>query len=145
MGLFDDILKGLPENAVLRAKVSEAKEENASLKQENAALKDDLRQAKAEIVKLKDEIQRLTHEDTPDEAEVKILTYLAKTGGSALTGDIMRAVDLHTIVVKKSIGTLRERGLIAPTYLRRTHMVTGYKLTQPGLEYTVDNGLISDT
>ena len=43
MSLFSDILKGLPENAVLRAKVREAEAKSAALQTENAILKDDNR------------------------------------------------------------------------------------------------------
>jgi predicted nuclease with TOPRIM domain len=120
MGLFDDILRGLPENAVLRSKVSEAKEENASLKQENAALKDDLRQAKAEIVKLKDENEALKHKPDLEETEIAILRILADDNndhtaeGIAFQAGARRL--LHHIVKWKGIHSHSEC-----LYRRTTH------------------------
>lgn len=77
MSLFDEIIKVLPENTLLRAKVREAEAENAALQQENAALKDDLRQAKAEAVKLKKEIES-THKPELHEIERGILVVAAE-------------------------------------------------------------------
>jgi fructose-specific phosphotransferase system component IIB len=57
MGLFTDILKGLPENAVLRSKVAKAEERYGALETENAILKDDLRDAKAVIAELKQQVK----------------------------------------------------------------------------------------
>jgi len=152
MGILSDLLKEIPLSGVLKERVALLEQKYGSMETELALKEGDLRRVQsenqklqAEVVKLKEEINRLTHEETPDEAEVKILTYLAKSGGSAQTGDITRSVELHAIVVKKSIGTLREQGLITPTYLRRTQMITGYKLTQTGLEYAIDHGLIANT
>jgi predicted transcriptional regulator len=152
VGALIDLLKGIPLSAVLKERVEALEAKYAALETELSLKEGDLRKTQsqneklqAEVVKLTEEINRLTQRETLDEAEVKILAYLAKSGGSAHHGDITRAVELHTIVVKKSIGTLRQRGLITPTYLRRTQMITGYKLTQSGLEYAIDNRLIADT
>jgi hypothetical protein len=51
MSLFTDILKGLPENAVLRSKVADAEARYAALETENAILKDDLRDARIRVIK----------------------------------------------------------------------------------------------
>jgi hypothetical protein len=53
MGLIDDILKGLPANAVLREQIGQLNALKAAAETENAILKDDLREAKAEITGLK--------------------------------------------------------------------------------------------
>ena len=43
MGLFDDILKGLPVNAVLREKINDVEAKYSAIETENAILKDDNR------------------------------------------------------------------------------------------------------
>ncbi|MGI9066612.1 MAG: hypothetical protein ACR2HX_09440 [Pyrinomonadaceae bacterium] len=76
MGLLTDILKGLPENAVLRDKVAEAEKRYGTLETENAILKDDLRDAKAEITKLKKQVEELAHKvPTLHDLEIKLLQY----------------------------------------------------------------------
>ena len=120
MGLFNDILKGLPGNANLRSKVSEAKEENASLKQENASLKNDLRKAKAEVVKLKDEIDRLSHTDDLHQIAVEILELLAS-----------EALRLPLTEVQYHLGELKDHGYVNTS-----------NLTQKDREYAVKNKLI---
>lgn len=76
MRLFADILKGLPENAVLRHKVADAEKRYAALETENAILKDDIRDAKTEIKKLKKQIEELTHNDLT-EPQLKALKLAA--------------------------------------------------------------------
>lgn len=49
MSLFDDIIKALPENTILRERARLLVEENESLKQEVATLKDDLREKDVKI------------------------------------------------------------------------------------------------
>jgi predicted nuclease with TOPRIM domain len=78
MSLFTDILKGLPENAVLRSKVADAETRYAALETENAILKDDLRDANTEIRKLKKQIEELTHTDNLNEAEITLLQSVSK-------------------------------------------------------------------
>ena len=152
MSLLGDIIKAIPHAAHLQDRVRELEAKNGALETENAILKDTLREEqlkhenlKVEIVKLKDEIGRLTRKDDFDETDIRIVVHLAQAGGSAHTSDIARALDLHPVVLKKSIGALKRYGLITETHLRRTNMITGYKLTQQGLEYAVENGLIAET
>jgi uncharacterized membrane protein len=152
MSLLSDIIKAIPHAAHLQDKVRELEAKNGALETENAILKDksreeQLKQEKleAEIVKLVGEIDGLKRKDDLDETDVRIVAYMARAGGSAHTSDIARALDLHPVVLKKSIGALKSYGLINETHLRRTTMITGYKLTQRGLEYAVENGLIAES
>src|SRR5215213_9187904 len=78
MGLIDDILKGLPANAVLREQITQLNAQKAAAETENAILKDDLRQAKAEIAKLKKQIEEFPHKDNLDEVEIKLLLEISK-------------------------------------------------------------------
>lgn len=73
MGLIDDILKGLPANAVLREQITQLNTQKAAAETENAILKDDLRQAKAEITQLKKQLEESTHKDDLNEAELTLL------------------------------------------------------------------------
>lgn len=77
MGLFTDILKGLPENAVLREKVAEAEKRYAALETENAILRDDLRDAKLIVKELNEQLKELTHKDDLDATEVRLLLAIA--------------------------------------------------------------------
>lgn len=139
--MFEDILKGLPENAVLRSKVSEAKEENAALKQENAALKDDLRQAKAEIVKLKEQIQTLTHKEASlHENEVKILSVVAENEHGADAADLAQHLRLSQARVDYHL-----QEMVTNDYLHvqpRLRDFPLYTLTQKGRKYLIDNNLL---
>ncbi|HEV7889012.1 MAG TPA: helix-turn-helix domain-containing protein [Pyrinomonadaceae bacterium] len=141
MGLFDDILKGLPENAVLRSKVSEAKEENASLKQENASLKDDLRQAKAEIVHLKEQIQTLTHkEDSLHENAVRILSVVAEESHGVYAADLAQQLGLPQARVEYHLQEMVTNDYLhAHSQLRNFPL---YTLAQKGRKYLVDNDLL---
>jgi regulator of replication initiation timing len=142
MGLFDDILKGLPENAVLRAKVSEAKEENASLKQENAFLKDDLRKAKAEIVKLKEEISRLTHTETLEENEVKILVWLADPNRHHIAEAMAPGLQIHPTRLAYYLEALENKGYLYESKVYIGGSPTLYYIDQKGREFLIKNNLI---
>ena len=77
MGLFDDILKGLPANAVLREQITQLNAQKAATETENAILKDNLRHAKVEIAKLKKQIEEHAYCDTDfDDVETRILSAL---------------------------------------------------------------------
>jgi len=78
MGLFDDILKGLPANAVLREQITQLNTQKAAAETENAILKDDLRHAKAEMAKLKKQIEELTHTDDLNDTELELLQNFSK-------------------------------------------------------------------
>src|SRR5215212_7491059 len=78
MGLIDDILKGLPANAVLREQITQLNAQKATAETENAILKDDLRQAKAEITQLKKQLEKFTHKDDLNEMELMLLQSFSK-------------------------------------------------------------------
>ena len=75
--IVDDILKGLPENSNLRARVMNLVSEIADLKQSIASLKDDLREKDIQIATLQSENQRLTRKDEdPISTVLEIADYL---------------------------------------------------------------------
>jgi predicted RNase H-like nuclease (RuvC/YqgF family) len=72
MGLLTDILKEIPQAAVLKEKIATIEAKYAASDTENAILKDDLREAKAEIAKLKNQVEELSHKELHD-TEIEIL------------------------------------------------------------------------
>lgn len=84
MGLLTDILKEIPQAAVLKEKIADIEAKYAASDTENAILKDDLHQAKAEIAKLKKQVEELTPEDDLDAVERELIILVAReldTGG----------------------------------------------------------------
>jgi|SRR5690348_5478159 len=78
MGLLTDILKEIPQAAVLKEKIAGIEAKYAAAETENAILKDDLREAKAEIAKLKKQVEELTHTDDLNDAEIMILESISQ-------------------------------------------------------------------
>jgi hypothetical protein len=77
--IIDDILKGLPENSNLRARVTDLVSQIADRDQLNASLKDDLRQSNIKIATLQRENQQLTHVDEdPASTVLEIADYLRR-------------------------------------------------------------------
>lgn len=60
MGLLTDILKEIPQAAVLKEKIATIEDKYAATETANAILKDDLREAKAQIKQLQDQTEKLT-------------------------------------------------------------------------------------
>ena len=73
MGLLSDILKEIPQAAVLKEKKGDIEAKYAASDTENAILKDDLRKAKAEIARLEKQIEELTYKDELDDVEREII------------------------------------------------------------------------
>ena len=73
MSLFDDIIKALPENTILRERARLLVEENESLKQEVAALKDDHREKDVKIAALQKVVDQFTQVDALEEADIVLL------------------------------------------------------------------------
>lgn len=149
MSLFSDILKGLPENAVLRSKVNEVEAESAALKTENAILKDDNRTLKieiqkleAEIVKLNDEIHKLTHAGNLHETEIKILVYLADEHTLNFNDSMVINLNLKEPRLHYFLETLRERKYISYIGGSSVGEAIKYDLTQRGREFLFKNNLI---
>lgn len=151
MGIIVDILKGIPLPSILKERIEALEAKYASLETELALKDGDLRKAQsenqklqAEIVKLKEKIDSLTHIADLNETDIKILTFMARAGGSADRGTLFRGVGLHEVTFKNSITGLLSRKYIAETHLRRTPLVTGYKLAARGLKYADENNLMSE-
>lgn len=132
MSLFDDIIKGLPENTLLRAKVREAEAENDSLKQENASLKDDLRHAKAEIVELKKQIERA---HTPDLHEAERGILIIASEGNELYSDWLA----ERLKVSQQRAEYHLQELVMKGYLEDSF---GYPISQKGRKYLIDKDLL---
>lgn len=140
MGLFTDILAGLPENAVLRTKISDAESRYAALETENAILKDDLRDAKAKIDQLEKQIEKLTHRDLA-ENEVKLLGAIAKPDRDPYAEALAQELQMHPQRVERSLSKLLESNYVE----RRTDRLrypAYYRLTDKGRDYLIDNDLI---
>src|SRR5438094_2026256 len=95
MSIFDDILKGLPVNSLVREKVAELEAKYAATETENAILKDDLRNANLQIAKLEKQIEKFTHKDDLDETDVKILTSIADPNHGSSADALARHLQLH--------------------------------------------------
>ena len=140
MSLLSDILKEVPLSTVLKEKIADLEAQNAALQTEIAILKDDLRQAQAESKRLKQEIESFTHSGL-DEVSIKILTYLAQSGGLVEDSELEATLQLPATRVKYHAGQLEQQG-----YIEGQHFAGGelslYSLTQKGREYAVKNNLI---
>ena len=136
MGLFTDILKGLPENAVLRDKVAEAEKRYGALETENSILKDDLRDAKAEIAKLKKQTEESTRKDLNlNETEITILRVFDKTSGPVEDEVIASHCGLKFQVTKFHLERLENSGCVSS-------YGGFYSLSHKGREYLISNNLI---
>jgi predicted nuclease with TOPRIM domain len=140
MGLFTDILKGLPENAVLRDKVTDAEKRYAALETENAILKDDLRDAKAEIKELKNQIEKLTHKVDLDNIEVEILKAIS-AHESLEVEEIASLLKLPLQRVKFHLHKLVELRYISAPF-SPFGGPSAYHLEYNGREYLVQNNLL---
>ncbi|HEX8633019.1 MAG TPA: hypothetical protein VF703_02590 [Pyrinomonadaceae bacterium] len=140
MGLFDDILKGLPANAVLREKIEEARAKQSAIETEIAILKDDKRQLEVENQKLKDEIASLTHKPNIHEAELKILTLIAQDNDYGVAEVLVEPLKLPQQRVEYHLQELVSMG-----YLNRHFDLYGrnsYSLKQEGRKYLIDMNLL---
>ncbi len=143
MSLFTDILKGLPENAVLRDKVREAEANQAKLETENAILKDDLRNAKMLIEELKQQVKELTHQENLDETELRLLACITKIDYSHAVADVFQTnffQELSLERVKYHLERLREFGYIHGGVIGR--FGTQYGITQSGRKLLLDKNLL---
>jgi predicted nuclease with TOPRIM domain len=137
MGLIDDILKGLPENALLRAQMRELADKYAALETENAILKDDIR-------KLQAENERLTAVDALDEMEIKILILLANPNRFPNKQYIATELGLDKIRLEYFLKDLSTRGYIYDEFSPNPveGEPVGYYLQHHGKEYLIKNKLV---
>src|SRR5215813_11003124 len=89
MGLLTDILKEIPQAAVLKEKIADIEAKYAASDTENAILKDDLRRAKTEIAKLKQQVEKLSHKEDLNDAEVELLLSISQLGADAASTTIL--------------------------------------------------------
>lgn len=140
MGIFDDILKGLPANANLREKISEAEAKQAALETENAILKDDNRKLTLERQQLQDEINRLTHSADLDEIKIQTLAALAQHGQSLYKSDLQARLQLQRTHIDYHVQELIDQGYLK-MYNPRPGRMRTYGLTQKGRDYVIKNNL----
>src|SRR5690242_10691631 len=99
MGLLTDILKEIPQAAVLKEKIASIEAKYAASDTENAILKDDLRKANAKIKELEKQVGELKPSDDDfDEAELRILMLLSTTGTRhqhAFIKEITEQLNMH--------------------------------------------------
>jgi len=144
MGLFDDILKGLPVNPLLREKIAELEAKYAATETENAILKDDLREAKAENQKLKKQVEELSHKNLNeiDEIELKLLQLLSQLGDRSYTAIICQEMSpLPAERVKYHLKNLEDAGYAGGGIIHRTAGLL-HRLTQSGRKLLIDKGAL---
>jgi transposase len=137
MGLIDDILKGLPENALLRAQMRELADKYAALETENAILKDDIR-------KLQAENKRLTDVGVLDDIEIKILILLANPNRFPNKQYIGSELGLDKVRLEYFLSELSAKGFIYNELSRDPvdGEPIGYYLQHYGRGYLIKNKLI---
>jgi hypothetical protein len=137
MGLIDDILKGLPENALLRAQMRELADKYAALEMENAILKDDVR-------KLQAENKRLSETDVLNDTELKILILIAKPNRFPNKQYIGSELGLDKVRLEYFLGELFSKGFVydefSPDPVEGEPV--GYYLQHHGRGYLIKNNLI---
>jgi regulator of replication initiation timing len=111
MSLFDDIIKALPENTILRERARLLVEENESLKQEVASLKDDLREKNVKIAALQKAVDQSAHVDDLEEVELKLLHRIAHLDyDSAFVENLAQGFDLSQARIEYHVQRLESLG-----------------------------------
>ncbi|HAF22010.1 MAG TPA: hypothetical protein DCK93_03700 [Blastocatellia bacterium] len=139
MGLFDDILKGLPVNPLLREKIAELEAKYAATETENAILKDDLHNAKVDNQELKQQIEKLTHKNDLDKVEVEFLKAIS--AHESLTAQAI--AELFKLHLQRAVFHLQN--LVNLKYITAFSAfgeASIHNLTHKGREYLIKNNLI---
>ena len=142
MSLFTDILKGLPENAILRDKVREAEANQAKLETENAILKDDLHEAKAEIAKLQQQLDKFTHKDL-DTIELELLVQISKIDYAHAVASVLQLNFFPNLTLERvryHLANLEELEYIRGGVINR--LGTQYAVTQNGRKLLLQKNLL---
>ena len=143
MGLLTDILKEIPQAAVLKEKIADIEAKYAAADTENAILKDDLRKANAEITKLKKQVEELTHKDSELHAiEIKILQLLGAPNYDRDARALSGYIGQQLTRVEYHIGNLERDGYLKGSASIMAGIPTKYYLTHKGREYLVKNDLL---
>jgi len=145
MGLLTDILKEIPQAAVLKEKIADIEAKYAASDTENAILRDDLREARAEIAKLKSQMEELSHPDLNEE-EVNLLWLFSKndsayTVASWTSYEISERSALSYHQTRYYLHKL-ENGLYLHTTRASHSSSVQYSLAQKGREYLIKRGLL---
>jgi len=142
VSLFDEILKGLPVNPLLREKVAELEAKYAATETENAILRDDLRDAKAENQKLKKQIEELSHKDDINDFEIGVLKTIADIGVDNFASDYATQWFPGTSAAKLEYHLQRLDDAGYCTVVYGDNSGSHYAPTQKGLELLVQKDLI---
>ena len=141
MGLFDDILKGLPANAVLREQITQLNAQKAAAETENAILKDDLRQAKAEIAELNKQVEKFTHTENVDEMELEFLKAIS-AHDELDDEEIAALLKLNLQRVRYHLQRLQDIGHVTQSAVTRIGQPFPYCLTHKGRGFLIDKELL---
>ncbi|MDP1652384.1 MAG: hypothetical protein Q8L56_06650 [Rhodocyclaceae bacterium] len=154
MGWIDEMLVGVPVNAVLRERLTlEAEkrsatiDENAALKSENAALHSENEVLKSQVVNLRQEIQRRddviqkekSHLDALSQDVEKILACINRAE-NITPSQIARSVALGKPVVEMHLEDLLATKYICASYTMNQE--PEYSLQQQGRKYLHAHGLL---
>lgn len=138
MSLFDDIIKALPENTILRERLRVFIDENESLKTENAICKDSLREKDVKIAALQKVVDQFAHVDDLHEIEIQIITLLAKHI-QVSEMDFSASLGVIPATARHHLEQLRERHFVA----KKSGMpCDSYALTKEGRAFASENHLI---
>jgi hypothetical protein len=141
MGLLTDILKEIPQAAVLKEKIASIEAKYAAADTENAILKDDLRKAQAEIAKLRKQVEDLTPKDDLNTTEQYLIVLVAR---NIETGGKPAAVYSQHVGLKPEVVQIYLDSLYDRDYLSRVGINgdTFYDLTPKAREYILKNKLL---
>jgi DNA-binding transcriptional ArsR family regulator len=142
MGLLTDILKEIPQAAVLKEKIAAIEAKYAAADTENAILKDDLRKANTEIVKLRKQVEDLTPKDDLDEIEMQLLQRIVKYGpDNQYVGVFTQDMGLQRQRIEYHLQRLLETGYVE-SGLYDPDFGEHYELTQKARSLLIRNGLL---
>lgn len=141
MGLLTDILKEIPQAAVLKEKIADIEAKYAASDTENAILKDDLRNAKTHIAELQKQIEALTHKDDLDDVERALIKLVAS---DLPTNGKPAAVYAQELGVTRELVQVYLDSLYDKDYLTRMGINgdTFYDLKPKAREYILKNKLL---
>ncbi len=156
MGWIDEMLVGVPVNAVLRERLTlEAEkrgatlEENIALKSENAALRSENEVLKSQVVNLRQEIQRRddviqkkeTHGQHLEEAIEKLLVALS-AGGELQADQLAQALGIGEQLATFHLNEMEKVRLVSAAmfYTGRPSL---WRIAQEGRSYLVAHGLLT--
>jgi len=133
MGIFTDIIKGIPVNAIQREKLEELEKKYDELEAENIQLKD-------EIQKLKDKVKELTSSDELCEIEVNILKLLSSSGRELTAEVIAREIGINLTKTEYYLEKMWRQYVNSHDW--SNSRPSEYYLAQKGKEYLVKNDLV---